>query len=472
LKYFCNREIPLKDVADTNGLPTSASIAEALDRCMDDLFVPYTEGERYLKKEQDSLRQLFGNVVSEFLNITQQQKAIAARNQSVLTRRLNQISSNSSGVISPSVASPLTSDSIHHDMQGRDKENSHLVIVDESGFCLLTTEAILNILGIHTEAIVRSVELEDSPESLDSLKKLFGILIDYMGQKYLDIAIDEVLESLSNKKDQPEMFSLSVVKSAIDIMQLMQKHFESAILPLVTGTPSTHRDLLVLKNKFMASLEQKINRLLQKTVEGVVYWLGEILGRQKKNDFKPKDEEVAMMSMGTQPCMQSIEFITKVFRSAAQALQGKNFEAFLKHIGSGFHSDVAKYQELIKMFNIPSLDERFEMLRQLGNIFVVKPEILKSILSEGYLARLDPSLLYPYLEKRTDFKLAKLDRLLGISIGDNVEHTDEDHSRKNGTKEKTQRRSLFVNDNEVLKDIMKNYTSNRDFFSAFNLSHF
>jgi hypothetical protein len=127
---------------------------------------------------------------------------------------------------------------------------------------------------------------------------------------------------------------------------------------------------------------------------------------------------------------------------------------------------------VIKIFKIPGLDERFEMLRQLGNIFVVKPEILKSILSEGYLARLDPSVLYPYLEKRIDFKSAKLDRLLGISMDDSTagDHSEQVNTKTKNTKSKTQRRSLFVNDNEVLKDIMKNYTQNRDFLAAFNLS--
>lgn len=126
------------------------------------------------------------------------------------------------------------------------------------------------------------------------------------------------------------------------------------------------------------------------------------------------------------------------------------------------------------MFKLPGLDERFEMLRQLGNIFVVKPEILKSILSEGYLARLDPSVLYPYLEKRIDFKTAKLDRLLGITMDDTAGGSSTDNSNQRETskssKGKSQRRSLFVNDNEVLKDIMKNYTHNRDFLAAFNLS--
>lgn len=58
----------MKDAADVNGLVTSASPDETLDRCMDDLFVPYTEGDRYLKKESESLHELFGKIVSEFLS--------------------------------------------------------------------------------------------------------------------------------------------------------------------------------------------------------------------------------------------------------------------------------------------------------------------------------------------------------------------------------------------------------------------
>lgn len=88
----------------------------------------------------------------------------------------------------------------------------------------------------------------------------------------------------------------------------------------------------------MATLERKINIVLQKSIEGITSWLSELLSRQKKNDFRPKDEEGAMMSMGTQPCMQTIDFIVKVYRSASNALQGKNFEAFLRRIGNAFHS--------------------------------------------------------------------------------------------------------------------------------------
>lgn len=54
-------------------------------------------------------------------------------------------------------------------------------------------------------------------------------------------------------------------------------------------------------------------------------------------------------------------------------------------------------------FRVPSLSERFEFIRQLGNVFLIQPEILKSYIAEGYLGRIDASLLRPYLCQRTDW---------------------------------------------------------------------
>jgi len=57
----------------------------------------------------------------------------------------------------------------------------------------------------------------------------------------------------------------------------------------------------------------------------------------------------------------------------------------------------------VATFRTPSLFERFEFIRQLGNVFLIQPEILKSYITEGYLGRIDASLLHPYLCQRTDW---------------------------------------------------------------------
>ena len=69
--------------------------------------------------------------------------------------------------------------------------------------------------------------------------------------------------------------------------------------------------------------------------------------------------------------------------------------------------DLKSYQDVIDTFSIPSLHERFEFIRQLGNVFLVKPDILKSYITEGYLGRIDSALLRPYLAQRSDWGQAE-----------------------------------------------------------------
>jgi hypothetical protein len=65
--------------------------------------------------------------------------------------------------------------------------------------------------------------------------------------------------------------------------------------------------------------------------------------------------------------------------------------------------DLADYQETIQSFDVPAVSERFAMLRSLANIFIVRPETIKSYLSESYLARIDPKLLKTFLMQRSDY---------------------------------------------------------------------
>lgn len=78
-----------------------------------------------------------------------------------------------------------------------------------------------------------------------------------------------------------------------------------------------------------------------------------------------------------------------------------------------FYSDLRRYREILQSPDImgpaaETLYERYEMLWELGHLFLVRPENLPSILQEGYLGRLDSQLLYPYLALRTDCGTAEM----------------------------------------------------------------
>lgn len=67
------------------------------------------------------------------------------------------------------------------------------------------------------------------------------------------------------------------------------------------------------------------------------------------------------------------------------------------------HRDLASYQETMSTFGLPALNDPFDMLRQLGNSFIVQPNVLKSYMTESHLGRIDARLLRPYLAQRSDY---------------------------------------------------------------------
>lgn len=46
--------------------PAAASISAMLETAMEELFVPYTEGQRYLERESKSLTELYGSFLTSF----------------------------------------------------------------------------------------------------------------------------------------------------------------------------------------------------------------------------------------------------------------------------------------------------------------------------------------------------------------------------------------------------------------------
>lgn len=61
-----------------------------------------------------------------------------------------------------------------------------------------------------------------------------------------------------------------------------------------------------------------------------------LLNKQKKSDFKPKDDEVSLTTLQTPACQTVCAFLQKVYDIAKESLDGANLEGFLNEIGSGF----------------------------------------------------------------------------------------------------------------------------------------
>ena len=77
--------------------------------------------------------------------------------------------------------------------------------------------------------------------------------------------------------------------------------------------------------------------------------------------------------------------------------------------------DVVFYQNLFGTWSISSeLKDEFELLHEIGNLYVVPASALKERVSDGFLAKAKMELLMPYLMKREDFLSAQVEKLVRV----------------------------------------------------------
>lgn len=69
----------------------------------------------------------------------------------------------------------------------------------------------------------------------------------------------------------------------------------------------------------------------------VLSYLSLQLTKQKKNDFKPRNDDLSFARDNTEPCEACCEVLERVRDAAKENLTGKNLEVFLTEIGVAFH---------------------------------------------------------------------------------------------------------------------------------------
>ena len=83
-------------------------------------------------------------------------------------------------------------------------------------------------------------------------------------------------------------------------------------------------------------------------------------------------------------------------------------EQKLTCLGWNQTSELTAYQDCIRAFGVAQLNEKFEVLRQIGNLFVVRPENIKGLLEEGALSKVDRRVLHSCITMRSDYKSEKI----------------------------------------------------------------
>ena len=73
-------------------------------------------------------------------------------------------------------------------------------------------------------------------------------------------------------------------------MHLMNTCILTVLLPLATSNFAVRRDMEKTTTFAMSRLEEKVNTILQRTIDVALAWVTKLLAGQKKTDFRPRDD--------------------------------------------------------------------------------------------------------------------------------------------------------------------------------------
>ncbi|KAI9175659.1 Exocyst complex component 5 [Blastocladiella emersonii ATCC 22665] len=384
--------------AAESGFANSGGLVRVVEQAVDDLFAPYqATTDRELAHLNNVVATTFRDALAYYGGRKQQKKGMFSRMQK------------------SAPAAPLE----HH----------------------VSTDHVMAVLAAHADSVDRCLALNADPPA--ALAKVYAALVAAVFPKYVEVALDAAWEEATAAAagTEPDFRVLTTVQAANTAVQLMQAHFESRMVPVLAAHPAVHRGVVDVKNAALDRIEARAGAIVAHLVSAVIAHVQTVLAKQKKTDFRARGDDLDMAAVAHQlaspTCVSICELLSRVHGHTTAFLDGANARAVLHLVAVQVHAqllehlrkfpvsttgaltlarDVAKYQDAVvagfKLGDDPRVAARFDLLREISNLFLVRPENLPALLGEGLVAQLDTASVAAYLSNRADFKSARIDDLL------------------------------------------------------------
>ncbi|KAL9606925.1 MAG: hypothetical protein Q9167_008107, partial [Letrouitia subvulpina] len=413
----------LVDDLKTHGLaehpePISPQMNVVLDQQYEELFVPYLVGSSYIDREKRNLEELYSSLLFKFTIYhsrrrkvpTTFMKSLAKSGSEMLaSAREKYVERLESSDLTPSQKARLRRVAGLKDSDNA-KTETEVEVSDEDG--VLSTANAKRMLKWLAEAVGRGLELNTGSETAKDVSTLLYLLINNMGEIYLETALDAANDAATTQetaKAEPDLAYVPTLRPAITISHLLSTTIHTVLLPLASSHISTRKEMSLATSQALSSLEAKINTVMHRTIDVVLAWTSKALSQQKKSDFRPRDDDnarpgaaapSALEMLQTPTCQTVYTFLSRLYPLFLTALApGPNLTAFFQEIAAGLRGllfahfqkfqvnpaggivvtkDIAKYIELLRGWDLgeefaPSL----EALAEIGHLFVVGPEALR-----------------------------------------------------------------------------------------------
>ncbi|KAI3711559.1 hypothetical protein L1987_70098 [Smallanthus sonchifolius] len=318
----------------------------------------------------------------------------------------------------------------------------------------ISVTVVTEFVSWNEEAISRCKLFSPRPANLaSSAKAVFTCLLDQVRQ-YTTEGLERAREGLREAASQRERFVLGrkVASGAASVAEvaaaagennfrsfmlalqgcgssvaIIQQYFAKSISRLLLPVDGAHAASCEEMTAAMSSAESSACKGLQQCIEIVIAEVERLLSaEQKATDFRSPDDGLMADPRPTTACTRVVAYLSRVLESAFTALEGLNKQSFLSELGNRFlktltnhwlkfafnasgglklKRDITEYGDFLRNFNTPAIDEKFETLSIMANIFIVAPESLSSLI-EG-----TPSIkkeAQRFVQLRDDYRSARL----------------------------------------------------------------
>ncbi|XP_044493678.1 exocyst complex component SEC10b-like [Mangifera indica] len=322
----------------------------------------------------------------------------------------------------------------------------------------ISVTVVTEFVRWNEEAIARCTLFSSQPATLAAyVKAVFTCLLDQVSQ-YITEGLERTRDSLTEAAALRERFVLGTnisrrvaaaaasaaeaaaaagessfrsfmvaVQRCGSSVAIVQQYFANSISRLLLPVDGAHAASCEEMATAMSSAEAAAYKGLQQCIETVMAEVERLLSaEQKATDYRSPDDGMAPDHRPTNACTRVVAYLSRVLEAAFTALEGLNKQAFLTELGNRLHKgllnhwqkftfnpsgglrlkrDITEYGEFVRSFNAPSVDEKFELLGIMANVFIVAPESLSTLFEGTPSIRKDAQ---RFIQLREDYKSAKL----------------------------------------------------------------
>ncbi|CAL4911040.1 unnamed protein product [Urochloa decumbens] len=327
---------------------------------------------------------------------------------------------------------------------------------------LISVTVVTEFVRWNEEAIARCTLLFSQPTTVAAnVRSIFACLLDQVSQ-YLTEGLDRARDGLNDAAAQRDRYVIGssvsrrvalaaataaeaaasagessfrsfmiAVQRCASSVAILQQYFSNTISRLLLPVDGAHPSACEDMGSAVSVVEAAAHKGLLLCIDTVMSEVERLLSsEQKATDYRSPDDGAAPDHRPTNACIRIVAYLSRVLEVAFNSLEGLNKQSFLTELGNRLHKgllthwqkftfspsgglrlkrDITEYGDFVRSFNAPSIDEKFEQLGIVANVFIVAPESLASLFEGTPSIRKDA---LRFIQLRDDYKTAKIASML------------------------------------------------------------